>query len=87
MTREEKLEKLNREFEEMMRRPIGPAKQVDVIRMQFNRDFTQKVRENPEGVMVWLRSADGVSQVQKPIKVWLEEAAPRTIYEKIDAGK
>jgi hypothetical protein len=64
-----------------------PLVKPKVVSMQFDRDFTQMVRENPERVMVWIRSADGVSRVGRPIKVWLEQATPRTIYEKIDARK
>jgi hypothetical protein len=76
MTREE----AQREFEELMRTPIGPAKpKVDVVSVQVDRPFAKQVRENPEDVMVWVRSADGVSLVQKPLRVWHQEMEERGV--------
>jgi hypothetical protein len=83
MTYEEKLA----EFEELMRKPIGPAK-PKVVNMQFTQKFARQMRERPEDVMVWIRGKDGVpATMEMPSKMVFEDAVPRTIYEKIDARK
>ena len=66
-TRKEKLARVEREFEELMRTPIGPAKQpVDVVVVPLKAEDAAIVRAAPESVRVVARREDGVSMLMKP---------------------
>jgi hypothetical protein len=63
MTREE----AQREFEELMRTPIGPAKpKVPVVSVPVTEQFAEVVAANPESVRVVARREDGVSVLARP---------------------
>jgi hypothetical protein len=58
---------------------MSAEEEINVIVIEVNRAFAEKVHANPGGLRVWLHGANGMPRTEMPAGIWLGTAVYKDI--------